>query len=186
MAELIGSELLDQIAVEMLKASESADLRAEALCVVWKNWLPIRCTLLRERYHDDKSTAQIAAEQKCSVSAVQKTLKRVYKALHDCIESVLVAKEAKVMNDHDAAQDELIELATALSDGDFTPEQAGRLARAVDRTWRSAAGLRANTAFTVAVGAGSRGLCGKDMTEAESRGMAAGRCRRGRRVHATR
>ena len=30
------------------------------------------------------------------------------------------------MNDHDAAQDELIELATALSDGDFTP--AGRLA----------------------------------------------------------
>ena len=31
------------------------------------------------------------------------------------------------MNDHDAAQDELIELATALSDGDFTPAQAARL-----------------------------------------------------------
>jgi len=94
MAELIGSELLDQIAVEMLKESESADPRAEALCICLEKLAPYSVHVLRERYYRDKSSAQIAAEQNCSVSAVQKTLKRIYKVLHDCIESVLSDKEA--------------------------------------------------------------------------------------------
>ena len=93
---LLGSELLDQIAVEMEAASESADRRVDALYECAKKLAPYSMWVLRERYHDGKSTGQIAAELKCSVSAVQKTLTRVYKALYDCIESVLSAKEAKV------------------------------------------------------------------------------------------
>ena len=92
--KLIGSELLNQIAVEMLKASESADLRVEALGICLEKLAPYSVHMLRDRYYRDKSSAQIAAEQNCSVSAVQKTLKRVYKVLHDCIESVLSDKEA--------------------------------------------------------------------------------------------
>ncbi len=93
---LIGSELLDQIAGEMLMISESADRRAEALSHCLGKLPPYSLHLVRERYRQGKSTAQIAAEQNCSVSTVQKTLARVYKALHDCIESVLLGKEARL------------------------------------------------------------------------------------------
>lgn len=93
MAMLLGSELLDQIAVEMEAASKSADRRFDALSECVKNLPPYSTYVLRQRYHDAKSTAQIADELKCSVSAVQKTLARVYKALYNCIEAVLSAKE---------------------------------------------------------------------------------------------
>ena len=48
MAELIGSELLNQIAVEMLKASESADLRVEALGICLEKLAPYSVHILRD------------------------------------------------------------------------------------------------------------------------------------------
>ena len=65
MAELIGSELLNQIAVEMLKASESADLRAEALGICLEKLAPYsvhvcaRTLLPRQKLGADRRRAEL-------------------------------------------------------------------------------------------------------------------------------
>lgn len=86
---LFREETADAIGEDMLRLSETASERADALPECIQQLAPHAQDLLRRRYRSDKTVKDLALELGRQESAIYKALKRIHDALHDCIEAKL-------------------------------------------------------------------------------------------------
>jgi RNA polymerase sigma-70 factor (ECF subfamily) len=85
--QTLDDDVLEAVAGAFESASESAwDLRAEALRICAEKLSEKDRTLLRRRYEQSVPIDQLAAELSMSRGAVDTSLYRLRRALHDCVE----------------------------------------------------------------------------------------------------
>jgi len=90
---VLNDELLTSIAERMGNDSSSPDVRLEALKSCLKKLRPAARKMIESRYMHGESVGEMAGRLGRSVNALSVALFRIRKAILDCIQSTLAAKE---------------------------------------------------------------------------------------------
>jgi RNA polymerase sigma-70 factor (ECF subfamily) len=88
-------DVADAVGEEMLRVSENASERLDALRECLGKLAPISQDLLRRRYSTGKPVRDLAVELNRTESAIHKSLKKIHEALRGCIESRLVRRPVR-------------------------------------------------------------------------------------------
>jgi RNA polymerase sigma-70 factor (ECF subfamily) len=95
LAAILGDDLLDEVADEVCLLDETIDSRVEALTGCMQQLPPAVRRMLEQRFVQEMTVAEIAAQRGRTVSAVYKTLQKVRDALFDCIEAALIRRAVR-------------------------------------------------------------------------------------------
>jgi RNA polymerase sigma-70 factor, ECF subfamily len=94
---LVGlrGELVDLIADETLKVSETADLLGEALRECVEKLSPWSRVVLKQRFELGKSVREIAQGFNRSERSVYQTLQNIYQTLYDCVKAAVPGRASR-------------------------------------------------------------------------------------------